>query len=56
MYYVFINTIEGIKESLKERYLRIINKWNYLWVNGYKTGAEWAYMLFSDKLLKIGRE
>ena len=52
-----ITTIEGIKESLQERYLRIRNKSEIIYeLMGTKQEQYETSMEFSDKLLKLGRE
>ena len=52
-----LTTIEGIKESLKERYLRIRNKSEIIdEMMGTKQEQNETSIEFSDKLLKLGSE
>ena len=54
---VKLTTIEGIKESLQERYLRIRNKSEIIYeLMGTKQEQNDTSMEFSNKLLKLGKE
>ena len=54
---VNLTTIQGIKESFQEGYLRIRNRSEIIYeLMGTKQGYNETSMEFSDKLLKLGME